>query len=153
LTARSWSVRVLGTARHVELLNRATWVVTGNNVSVRGDLARRCYRIRLDPSMEKPWQRNSWKHPDLLSYAKQKRCEIVAALLTLIKYWANNGAKMFTERVLGSFDRWCKIAGGILAAAQMKQQSGRTFSRRGTGYIQNQKTRAKPLQQTNYARF
>jgi len=117
LTARSWSVRVLGTARHVELLNRATWVVTGNNVSVRGDLARRCYRIRLDPSMEKPWQRNSWKHPDLLSYAKQKRGEIVAALLTLIKYWANNGAKMFTERVLGSFDRWCKIAGGILATA------------------------------------
>lgn len=117
LTSERWSVRVLGTPRHVELVNRATWLATGNNVAIQGDLARRCYRIRLDPGVEKPWQRTGWRHANLLAHAKSRRGETVAALLTLIRYWAISGRPEFTERTMGGFERWTQIVGGILQAA------------------------------------
>jgi len=42
-----------------DLPQRATWMATGNNLHVGGDLARRCYWIRLDAGMA-PSPRPSW---------------------------------------------------------------------------------------------
>jgi len=120
LTSERWSVRVLGTPRHVELVNRATWLVTGNNVAVKGDLARRCYRIRLDPGVEKPWQRTGWRHANLLEHAQAQRGKAVAALLTLVRWWASAGRPEFTGRTLGSFERWARTVGGVLSAANVR---------------------------------
>jgi hypothetical protein len=46
LTTDTWSDRILGQSAMVTLPQKVTWVATGNNLSLAGDLARRCYWIR-----------------------------------------------------------------------------------------------------------
>ncbi len=57
LTADTWRGRILGQSKMVKAPQRATWIATGNNIRLGGDLARRCYRIRLDPHVSRPWMR------------------------------------------------------------------------------------------------
>ena len=86
LTAPEWKDRILGKSEMTRSLpNRATWVSTGNNIQVGGDLGRRCYRIRLDAGVARPWQRNGFKHPHLLRHVLGHRGELLAAILTLAR--------------------------------------------------------------------
>src|SRR5262249_53120831 len=55
LTSAEWRDRILGQTHIVEVANLATWMTTGNNVRLGGDLQRRCYAIRLDPKSPTPW--------------------------------------------------------------------------------------------------
>jgi hypothetical protein len=48
LTTETWSDRLLGQSAMVTLPQKVTWVATGNNIALGGDLARRCYWVRLD---------------------------------------------------------------------------------------------------------
>src|SRR5262249_19896539 len=68
LTTTSWSDRILGSTRMVTLPNRAVWIATGNNVRLRGDLPRRCVRVRLDAKVARPWDRSGFRHADLLGH-------------------------------------------------------------------------------------
>ena len=54
LTAPWWEDRVLGASRIVRVPNRALWIVTGNNLRIDFDLARRTVPIRLDPKVDRP---------------------------------------------------------------------------------------------------
>jgi hypothetical protein len=65
LTSRNYQDRVLGSSRMVEIPNRCTWFANGNNVDIRGDIARRAYYIRLDSQCTNPWLRNEFRHPNL----------------------------------------------------------------------------------------
>jgi hypothetical protein len=87
LTARTWTDRVLGRSETVTVSQRATWIATGNNIQLRGDLPRRCYWIRLDARESRPWQRENFKHPDLLGWVARNRGRLVRALLTLARAW------------------------------------------------------------------
>jgi hypothetical protein len=60
LTARVWTDRVLGRSKTIMVPHQATWMATGNNMVVRGDLPRRCYWIRLNAKTARPWQRKSF---------------------------------------------------------------------------------------------
>src|SRR5262249_48623515 len=60
LTSEVYEGRILGQSTMVKTANRATWIATGNNIKLGGDLARRCYRIRLDPHVSRPWMRNDF---------------------------------------------------------------------------------------------
>jgi hypothetical protein len=119
LTTTLWGDRVLGESRNVRLVNRATWIATANNISLRGDLARRCYRVRLDPQQERPWTREGFRHPDLLGYCLAHRGELLSALLTMARAWYANGKPQPETKIpkLGGFDRWTSVCGGILAYA------------------------------------
>jgi hypothetical protein len=118
LTSRTWTDRVLGRSEVATVKQRATWAATGNNISLGGDLARRCYWIRLDAKQSRPWQRNGFKHPDLTAWAREERGELVAAVLTLARAWYAAGRPK-PEGVprLGSFEAWSETIGGILAFA------------------------------------
>lgn len=65
LTTNYWKDRVLGVSEAASWPVRATWVATGNNLAVGGDLIRRVYRCRLDAEMSQPWRRSGFKHPEL----------------------------------------------------------------------------------------
>jgi hypothetical protein len=41
-----------------DLLNRAVWMMTGNNLRLSADIARRTVRVRLDAKMAQPWTRS-----------------------------------------------------------------------------------------------
>ena len=121
LTARTWTDRVLGRSETVTVSQRATWIATGNNIQLRGDLPRRCYWIRLDARESRPWQRENFKHPDLLGWVTRNRGRLVHALLTLARAWFAAG-KPKAEDVprLGSFEAWAETVGGMVAFAGIR---------------------------------
>lgn len=119
LTSPTWADRLLGTNTVAHLPQRATWIATGNNIAVGGDVPRRCYRIRLDPKVSKPWQREGFAIPDLLRWAQENRGELVASLLTLCVDWHRAGRPPAGEDRprIGGFEGWDRTVSGILARA------------------------------------
>ena len=119
LTAHVWQDRVLGMSDNVILPQRATWAVTGNNVTLRGDMPRRTYVIHLDAEQARPWLRNTdaFRHPDLLKWVSANRGPLVGALLTLARAWFAAGKPDTTAPVIGGFAEWSRTVGGILSNA------------------------------------
>src|SRR5215204_4284200 len=118
LTARTWTDRVLGRSETVTVSQRATWIATGNNIQLRGDLPRRCYWIRLDARESRPWQRENFRHPDLLGWVTRNRGRLVHALLTLARAWFAAGKPKAQDLPrLGSFEAWAETVGGMVAFA------------------------------------
>ncbi|MBM3500891.1 MAG: hypothetical protein FJX74_19705, partial [Armatimonadetes bacterium] len=118
LTAEVWQDRVLGKSETVVPPQRATWIVTGNNITLRGDLPRRCYWIRLDAAVPRPWQREGFRHPDLLRWVLQSRGRLVSALLTLARAWFAAGQPRSDMPQMGSYEEWAGMVGGILPWGQ-----------------------------------
>ncbi len=114
LTSVTWKDRLLGKSLMLELPQRAAWVATGNNVTLGGDLPRRCYLIRMDAQVTKPWERDDFKHPDLISYVKDHRQDLVWAVQTLIRSWFASGRPKADVPAFGSYEEWTAMVGGIL---------------------------------------
>jgi len=115
LTAPTWTDRVLGrNDKVITLRNRATWIATGNNIGVAGDLARRCYRIRLDAKMARPFQRTQFRHIDLPGWVEAHRGELLHALLTLARAWWAADQPAAPVQMLGGFAPWAHTIAGIL---------------------------------------
>jgi hypothetical protein len=117
LTTETWSDRILGQSAMVTLPQKVTWVATGNNLALAGDLARRCYWIRLDAQTSRPWQRTDFRQPDLLGWVHAHRGELVTALLTLSQAWYQAGQPEAVTPTLGGFEAWTRTLGGILSHA------------------------------------
>jgi len=116
LTSTEWEARLLGTNRLASFPNLTTWIATGNNVSLGADLARRVVWIRLDAKHWRPWEREGFLHPDLLSYVRKERGRIVWGLLTLVRHYFVRGCSQATVPILGGFENWAYLVGGVLAA-------------------------------------
>jgi len=125
LTAEVWSDRLLGQNRMIDLPNRATWLVTANNPRLSLEIARRCARIRLDPRTDRPWERTAFKHAPLREWIRANRARLVHALLVLVQAWIATG-KPQGQRVLGSFESWSRVIGGILGNAGIDHFLGNT---------------------------
>lgn len=118
LTADVWTGRVLGRSENATVANKATWVATGNNIDVGGDLARRCYRIRLDARQSQPWKRSGFRHPDLEAWVGAHRHELLHALCTVVRSWWVAGRHQADALpAMGGYTRWVRTVGGILAHA------------------------------------
>ena len=114
LTAVTWADRILGQSQTLLLPVRCTWMCTGNNVVVRGDLPRRCYWIRMDARMATPHLRSGFRHPSLRRWVTKNRGHLVAALLTLARSWFAAGKPPGSAPTLGSFEAWSATMSGIL---------------------------------------
>lgn len=120
LTTDEWTDRLLGRSETITVPNRCTWVATGNNLGVAGDIGRRCYRIRLDAHQARPYTRSGFQHPDLIGWAQRNRGRLVAALLTIARAWWSAGQpKAKREPVIGGFTPWARTIAGILEHAQL----------------------------------
>ena len=135
ITAHSWSDRLLGGNENVTLPNKGVWAATGNNITIGGDLPRRCYIIRLDAGTAKPWKRTGltvtyedmdgqlvteMDHTfiDLDAWLPENRGRIIAAILTIARAWYEAGKPQDNDLpVFGSFEEWTRIIGGMLAYA------------------------------------
>lgn len=117
LTAPIWQDRTMGrNDKPIRVPVRVTWLATGNNLRVGGDVARRCYRIQIDAKCARPQDRAGFKIRSLRRYALEERGNILAALLTAARGWFAAGqpdAPGLPQ--LGSFEEWRRIIGGILA--------------------------------------
>ena len=89
------------------------WIATGNNPEFSNEMARRIVRIRLDAHVERPWQREGFRHPDLMTWVRANRARLVAACLTLCQAWIAAGRPRGT-RTIGSYENWAQVLGGVL---------------------------------------
>ncbi|MCK8519490.1 hypothetical protein [Methanoculleus sp. 7T] len=118
LTAVEMTGRILGQTEERTYAVRTFWMANGNNVTVGGDLARRTFKSRVDPQDPMPWQREGFRHPDLIRWVQQARGGILAAVFTVARAWIQAGrpAPVRVPRV-GSFEAWRDMIGGILESA------------------------------------
>lgn len=88
LTASTWDDRLLSKNTMARSLPvRSVWLTAGNNPVLSTEIARRCVRIRHDPKVDRPWQREGFRHCDLRSWVAEHRADPVWAALTLIQAW------------------------------------------------------------------
>ncbi len=116
LTAPCWEDRILGKSETTRFPIHCVWIATGNNPQFSNELARRLVRIRLDAHVDQPWRREDFRHADLLTWTRTNRAALVAACLTLGRARVAAGRPRH-DGILGSFEAWAAIMGGILEAA------------------------------------
>jgi hypothetical protein len=114
VTGQVWEGRPLGTSVLGEFKNRATVVMTGNNVRATGELVKRTVPICLEPKTARPEERTDFVHPDLTAYVLAHRPRIIAALLGLVENWKAAGSPPGAKR-LGGFEKWMQAMSGVLA--------------------------------------
>lgn len=120
LTSHTIEARILGQSETILLQNRITFIATGNNVRLGGDLPRRLYYSRMDALDARPWMRDpkSFKYEHLIQWATEHRGELLAAIMTLARSWIMAGRSSAPDLpVLGGFEDWTNTVGGILAHA------------------------------------
>lgn len=84
--------RVLGVSRVERAPAKALVMITGRNVTFRGDGVYRTLRSRLVTEAERPDERRAaWKHPDLMGYVQAHRTELATACLTIIRAYVLAG--------------------------------------------------------------
>ena len=115
LTAATYSGRLLGASRIINLRNNLTVVASGNNVQASGEIAKRIVPIMLQPKNAHPERRTDFQHPDLPAYVRENRCRILSCLLGMVENWLASG-KPPHKTLLGGFESWSGVVGGILAA-------------------------------------
>lgn len=116
LTANIYGGRILGKTENININFRASWMLTANNATLRGDLPRRCYRIHLDARSARPETRE-FKRTDLERWAADNRSQIITALLIMARAWFVAGKPQATSPRKAGFDAWVDMAGGVLAYA------------------------------------
>jgi len=116
ITSREWEDRLLGGSALARFVVRCVWLATGNNPALSNEITRRTIRIRLDAGVERPWLRDTFRHPDLRGWVLQHRAELVRAALVLGQGWIAAGRPMGTA-TMGMFEDWARVMGGVLEVA------------------------------------
>jgi hypothetical protein len=117
LTAEIWSDRILGRSKSADAPVRNVWVCTGNNLQLTDEIARRSVWTRLDAKRDRAWEGRTFRHPDLKAWLRLHRHELVWAFLVLVQHWVARGRPEWDGEVLGSYEDWSRVAGGVLQAA------------------------------------
>jgi hypothetical protein len=109
LTAQTITGRILGQSVTGEAPWNAVMFATGNNLAYRGDMVRRVVPIALDPKMEKPEERTTFRHPNLEAWVLTNRPRFVSKALTILRAYcvAKRPAQQITP--YGSFESWSDL--------------------------------------------
>lgn len=118
ITASIWEDRRLGSTEMVHIPVQCTWVATGNNPALSGEIARRTVRIRLDAKVDRPWLRKDFRHPDLVSWSAEHRGDLIWAALTLGRAWLA-ARRPLGSIAFGTFENWARVIGGVLDVAKI----------------------------------
>ncbi|MFD0742444.1 hypothetical protein ACFQ1L_11870 [Phytohabitans flavus] len=116
LTSDRWDDRPLGTTDMISRDNDRLWVITGNNLSLGGDLVRRTLWVTIDPGVPNPHLRTDFAITDLEEWVRVLRGPLLHALLTLIRSWVVAG-RPGKPRGGDSYARWISAVDGILSHA------------------------------------
>lgn len=116
LTNADWDDRKLGVNEMVNAYNDRIWTITGNNVTLGGDLIRRTLWVTIDPGIPDPHLRTGFAIPDLETWARDNRGALIHALLTLVRAWVAAGQPHVMRRS-DSYAQWSATVDGILTVA------------------------------------
>lgn len=102
-------VRMLGATGQHTVPWRGLLLLTGNNLDPRGDTVRRMLQARLEPTSERPEDRDGFRHPVLRDYVLRSRPRLVAAALTLLRAFFVAGQPDMGLKPWGSFEAWSTL--------------------------------------------
>jgi hypothetical protein len=132
ITERPSRIRLLGKSLMVPLNSSTFVILTGNGLTVSGDLARRFITVDFDPRTEDPEARPFTT--DIRIEVTTQRKELLAALLTIWR-WGRIATDIEVGLPLGSFAEWCRWVRDPLLAlgcqdpakrvAEAKERDGR----------------------------
>ncbi|MEV4384378.1 hypothetical protein AB0J68_01415 [Micromonospora sp. NPDC049580] len=117
LTTSLWDDRPLGSTSWTRSTNDRLWTVTGNNISIGGDLPRRTIRTVIDPGQPNPELRTGFAISNLEGWVTERRGDLLHALLTLVRAWVAAGKPLPPERASDSYAIWVRTVEGILDVA------------------------------------
>lgn len=130
LTSPTWTDRVLGETREVDLPNNRLWTVTGNNLRFGGDMRRRVRWVTLDAKMARPEERMFELNPK--AFASANRGALLGALLTLVVGWVQAGRPEPVATRSDDFTRWTQVTQGVLTWAGVDGTVGGSEREGGT---------------------
>lgn len=108
VTSSVYSDRVLSKSESLTLPNRAAVILTGNNITPCGDLARRCITVRLDTNEETARGR-TFAIPNLEEYVGRHRPDLLRdALMVIVGY--QQAGRPNPGHPLESFECWSRVA-------------------------------------------
>jgi hypothetical protein len=121
LTAETWSDRLLGGNTEATIANDRLWILTGNNASIGGDMARRVLKVRLDAGPS-PEQRTGFAIANPVKWMGDHRGEYLSALMTVIRSWLYAGARMPDATGSDSYALWRQMLSGIMRHAGLGEE-------------------------------
>jgi len=104
-TSTTYSDRILGKSKSGTVPTNALILMSGNNITLKGDLPRRVLKCRIDPKTEKPHLRSFDFDP--ANMVREHRQQIVSAGLTLIYGFLTLGKSLaLGTGCTASFEDW-----------------------------------------------
>lgn len=116
LTSTRWMGRELGRSHMVTVPARTIWFATGNNMRIKGDLARRVVPVRLEPGVERPEDRTGFRTPRIVEHVREHRGLYLSCVLTMIRAYLLDTTEV-ERRALpgyGSFEDWSALIRGCM---------------------------------------
>jgi hypothetical protein len=107
LSQPSWSERILGVNQSRTVNTQVTWIATGNNLKIGGDLTRRTLLSSIDAEAERPDERQF--DINLHEYVPKHRGELVAAALAILMAYCADGQPLADVKPYGNFEDWSRF--------------------------------------------
>jgi hypothetical protein len=108
LTSENYTDRQTGKSEAATIPNRSLFLMTGNNITLAGDLPRRVLKCRIYPKSERPYARRFDLDP--AAYTMNNRQRMAAAVLTIVRGWLQSAEHIFEETNtpgrMASFEDW-----------------------------------------------
>jgi hypothetical protein len=123
VTAPKVGGRILGGMTSFEVPNNFTYIATGNNPITDDQMYRRSVWVRMNAKRSDPTNRK-FRHSGadgeygltFKQFCTQYRGEIIGHVLTIIRFWIQNGKTPFTRKTNKNFPLWSQTVGGVLDA-------------------------------------
>lgn len=106
-TAEKMSGRILGLSKNIDCPTRTLILLSGNNLTLTGDLPRRVFVCRLDAGVEAPYLREFDFDPLQVTVSEWQ--ELAAAVLTILRGYFAAGAPHTGRGTIGSFEEWDRL--------------------------------------------
>jgi hypothetical protein len=104
MTSPMLTDRILGQSSSSTVPNRMMLILTGNNLTLQGEMPRRVLVCRIDPAVERPFSRHFELEP--FGYCRANRQKMIASALTLIRAYMTHGISASLNGRLASFEAW-----------------------------------------------
>jgi len=104
LTSTVYTDRILSESKVSSIPNRILMLLTGNNLTLKGDMARRVLVARIDPDTERPFSRSFDLDPYL--YCLANRQKLISCALILIRFYMAAKVKPPGVGRTASFEDW-----------------------------------------------
>lgn len=101
--------RLLGTNRSVRVAHRAVWALSGNNITLAADLARRSLSVFLDAGVEDPHLRSGFRISNLMRHVSDHHPSLLTAALTILRGFVVAGRPQHGGAQLGMFESWDEL--------------------------------------------